>query len=431
MDLTVIYIVIITSLVFSAFFSGMEIAFVSANKIHIEIEKKQPGILARLLTRITDKPSHFIASMLIGNNLALVIYGYFMGKLLDVYTPQEFAEGQEVLEFFFGSLKLVTHTLISTLVILLTAEFLPKVIFQIYSNTLLKVLALPAYIFHFLFSLFSRTVVGFSDFLLRLFNRTEGDPVQLTFTKLELGDYITEQLEALDRSEDMDSEIQLFQNALEFSEVKAREVMIPRTEIVAMDWSESPTKLLEMFSETGYSKILIHKDNLDEIIGYVHSFEMFKKPKSVQSILMPVEYVPESMLIHEILNVLIKKRRSMAVVLDEYGGTSGILTVEDIVEELFGEIEDEHDTVTLIEERLSAHSWKFSARHEVDYLNEQYGLELPTADEYETLGGLVIHCTGEIPEKDTEVEVEEFRIRVLEVSNNKIDTVEITRVSSD
>lgn len=430
-NIAVVIAVILVSLLLSAFFSGMEIAFVSANKIHIEIEKKQSGILAKLLARITDKPSRFIASMLIGNNLALVVYSYYMGDLLEFSTRAGFGEGYEWLGFFFGELELFTHTLISTLVILLTAEFLPKVFFQRYANTLLKVLSLPAYLFHTLFGLFSGLVVGISDFLLRLFFKTEGDTAQLTFSKLELGDYITEQMEALDRSEDVDSEIQLFQNALEFSEVRAREVMIPRTEIVAMDWSESPGKLLELFSDTGYSKILIHKDNLDEIIGYVHSFEMFKKPKSVQSILMPVEFVPESMLIQDILNVLIKKRRSMAVVLDEYGGTSGILTVEDIVEELFGEIEDEHDTVTLIEEVQGDGTWWFSARHEVDYLNEQYDLELPVADEYETLGGLIINETGEIPEQDSELQIRGYRIRILEVSHNKIDTVEITRTSED
>lgn len=428
---TYFLVVIITSLIFSAFFSGMEIAFVSANKIHIEIEKKQEGLLAKLLARITDKPSRFIASMLIGNNLALVIYGYFMGRLLENTIQDTFPEKYALLNLFFGDLKLFTHTFISTLIILLTAEFLPKVIFQIYSNQLLKLLSLPAYLFHSLFSIFSRAVVGFSDLLLKIFFKTQGDEAQLTFSKLELGDYITEQMESLDKNEDVDSEIQLFQNALEFSEVKAREAMIPRTEIIAMDWSESPAKLLELFSETGYSKILIHKDNLDEIIGYVHSFEMFKKPKSVQSILRPVEFVPESMLIHEILNVLIRKRRSMAVVLDEYGGTSGILTVEDIVEELFGEIHDEHDTITLIEEQLSEHQWKFSARHEVDYLNEQYELELPVGDEYETLGGLVIHETGEIPEQDTELRIEGYILRVLEVSNNKIDTVLLTRTEPD
>jgi len=213
-------------------------------------------------------------------------------------------------------------------------------------------LAVPAYIFYLFFYVISWFVIKVSDFILKTFFRTDGDEVQLAFTKLELGDYITEQMESVEEEDDIDSEIQLFQNALEFSEVKAREVMVPRTEITAVELRETPKTLKKLFTETGYSKILVYKDSIDEIIGYVHSYELFKKPKTIKSILRPVEFVPETMLIHEILNVLTKRRKSIAVVLDEYGGTSGIMTVEDIVEELFGEIEDEHDTTDLIEEEL-------------------------------------------------------------------------------
>jgi CBS domain containing-hemolysin-like protein len=247
----------------------------------------------------------------------------------------------------------------------------------------------------------------------------------LAFTKLELGDYITEQMESVEEEDDIDSEIQLFQNALEFSEVKAREVMVPRTEITAVELHETPKNLKKLFTETGYSKILVYKDSIDEIIGYVHSYELFKKPKTIKSILRPVEFVPETMLIHEILNVLTKRRKSIAVVLDEYGGTSGIMTVEDIVEELFGEIEDEHDTTDLIEEELDNATFKFSARMEVDYINENYKLELPESDEYETLGGLIMNETGEIPEQDSEIKIENFLFRILEVSNTKIDLVSV------
>jgi len=239
-----------------------------------------------------------------------------------------------------------------------------------------------------------------SDFILKTFFKTDGDQVQLAFTKLELGDYITEQMEAIEEEDEVDSEIQLFQNALEFSEVKAREVMVPRTEIIAVELLETPKNLTKLFSETGLSKILVYKETIDDIIGYVHSYELFKKPHTVKSILLPVEFVPETMLIHEILNVLTKRRKSIAVVLDEYGGTSGIMTVEDIVEELFGEIEDEHDTTDLLEEQLDTTTFKFSARLEVDYINENYKMELPESDEYETLGGLITNGTGEIPNKD-------------------------------
>ncbi|MER3319890.1 MAG: hemolysin family protein [Allomuricauda sp.] len=424
-------IIIVLSLLFSAFFSGMEIAFVSANRIHIEIEKKQEGFLAKVLTLLTDKPSKFIATMLIGNNIALVIYGLFMGDVLMNWFQGLLPTNSQFINALLTDFSMLSQTVISTLVILLTAEFLPKVFFQIYSNTLLKIFAVPAYFFYLLFSLISWFVIKVSDFILRVFFKTDGDEVQLSFTKLELGDYITEQMETVEEEDDLDSEIQIFQNALEFSAVKAREVMVPRTEITAVELNETPKNLTKLFTETGYSKILVFKESIDEIIGYVHSYELFKKPKTIKSILLPVEFVPETMLIQDILNVLTKKRKSMAVVLDEYGGTSGILTVEDIIEELFGEIEDEHDSTDLYEEQISENEYKFSARMEVDYINENYKLELPEGEEYETLGGLIVNQTGEIPEQDSEVTVNNFTFKILEVSNTKIDLVSMTVHTED
>nr|WP_299170364.1 hemolysin family protein [uncultured Allomuricauda sp.] len=418
-------IIIILSLLFSAFFSGMEIAFVSANRIHIEIEKKQEGFFAKILTWLTEKPSKFIATMLIGNNIALVVYGFFMGDMLMHWFQELLPTNSEFLNALLTDFSLLSQTVISTVIILVTAEFLPKVLFQIYSNTLLKVFAIPAYFFYILFYIFSWLVIKVSDFILRVFFKTEGDQAQLAFTKLELGDYITEQMETVEEEDEIDSEIQIFQNALEFSTVKAREVMVPRTEITAVEIDETPKNLTKLFSETGYSKILVFKESIDEIIGYVHSYELFKKPKTIKSILLPVEFVPETMLIQDILNVLTKKRKSMAVVLDEYGGTSGIMTVEDIVEELFGEIEDEHDSTDLHEEQLSENVYRFSARLEVDYINENYKLELPESEEYETLGGLIMSETGEIPELDSEIKTEDFTFRILEVSNTKIDLVSV------
>ncbi|PWL40550.1 hemolysin [Flagellimonas aquimarina] len=424
-------IIIILSLLFSAFFSGMEIAFISANRIHIEIEKKQEGFFAKILTWLTEKPSKFIATMLIGNNIALVIYGFFMGDVLMEWFKKLVPTSYEFLNALLTDFSLLSQTVISTLIILVTAEFLPKVLFQIYSNTLLKVFAVPAYFFYLLFSLISWFVIKISDFVLRVFFKTEGDEVQFAFTKLELGDYITEQMETVEEEDEVDSEIQIFQNALEFSAVKAREVMVPRTEITAVEIDETPKNLAKLFSETGYSKILIYKESIDEIIGYVHSYELFKKPKTIKNILLPVEFVPETMLIQDILNVLTKKRKSIAVVLDEYGGTSGIMTVEDIVEELFGEIEDEHDSTDLYEEQLSENVFKFSARLEVDYINENYKLELEESDEYETLGGLIMNETGEIPEQDSEIKIDNFLFHILEVSNTKIDLVTVHVLAED
>ena len=403
----------------------MEIAFISANRIHIEIEKKQEGLLAKMLTRLTEKPSKFIATMLIGNNIALVIYGLFMGDVLMDWFQGLLPTQYDFLNSLLTDFSLLSQTVISTLIILLTAEFLPKVLFQIYSNTLLKFFAVPAYFFYLLFSFISWFVIKVSDFILKLFFKIEGDEVQLSFTKLELGDYITEQMETVEEEDVVDSEIQIFQNALQFSTVKAREVMVPRTEITAVELDETPKNLTKLFTETGYSKILVFKDSIDEIIGYVHSYELFRKPKTIRSILLPVEFVPETMLIQDILNVLTKKRKSVAVVLDEYGGTAGILTVEDIIEELFGEIEDEHDSTDLHEEKLSENVYKFSARLEVDYINETYKLELPESEEYETLGGLIMNETGQIPEQDSEVRIENFSFHILEVSNTKIDLVSV------
>lgn len=418
--MTLSIVIIIISLILSAFFSGMEIAYVSSNKIHIEIEKKQEGILARVLTRLTRKPSKFIATMLVGNNIALVVYGIYMGELIVTLLYPEYLEAQ-TLPFNI----ILVQTIISTLIILLTAEFLPKVFFQIYSNTLVKVLAIPAYIFYLLFSMISSFVMWISDLILKYIFKTEGDEVQLAFTKVELGDYISEQVEAADEEEELDTEIQIFQNALEFSQVKAREVMIPRTEINAVELHESPRALSRLFTDTGYSKILVFKDTIDDIIGYVHSFEMFKKPRTIKSVMLPVEYVPETMLISDVLESLTKKRKSIAVVLDEYGGTSGIITVEDIVEELFGEIQDEHDSVELEEEQLGEHEFRFSARLEVDYVNEEYRLDLPESENYETLGGLIVNHLGDIPEKGEILRIDQYEFTILEVTNTKINLLQL------
>ncbi|NAS31412.1 DUF21 domain-containing protein [Flavobacteriaceae bacterium R38] len=412
--------IIVICLLLSAFFSGMEIAYVSSNKIHIEIEKKQENFLAKILAKLTAKPSKFIATMLIGNNISLVVYGIYMGELvLQWIFPDHLTAGDK--SFYI----IIWQTVISTLIILLTAEFLPKVFFQIYANNLLRFFAIPAYFFYLLFSWISGFVLWISDVVLKLFFKTKGDQIQLAFTKIELGDYISEQMEAVEDEDDLDSEIQIFQNALEFSGVKAREVMVPRTEIMAVELHENPKNLAKIFMESGYSKILVYKDTIDDIIGYVHSFELFKKPKTIKSILLPIELVPETMLINDILDVLTKKRKSIAVVLDEYGGTSGIITVEDIVEELFGEIEDEHDTIELVEEQLNKNEFTLSARLEVDYINEEYKLNLPESENYETLGGLIVHQLGEIPEQDEIVEIENYYFTVLEVSNTKIDLLHL------
>lgn len=405
-------IIILTTLALSAFFSGFEIAYVSSNKVHLEILKKQEGVIANVLTKLTRKPSKLLATMLVGNNVALVVYGFEMGKVMTALLPDFF---QNVL----------WHTIISTLIILITAEFMPKVFFQIYANQLLKLFAIPAYFFYLLFYPLSSLVMWISDFVLRVFFKTKGDYVPLSFTKVELVDYISEQLENVPKKEEMDSEVQMFQNALEFSGVKAREIMIPRTEIVAVELSESIENLIATFVSSGFSKILIYNENIDDILGYVHSFDMFKKPKNIKEVLIPIVNIPETIQINEVLNILTRKRKSMAVVLDEYGGTSGIVTLEDIVEELFGEIEDEHDKDNFIEEQLSETEYLFSARLEVEYLNETYHLEIPESEEYETLGGFIVLHNEGIPTQGELIQIPPFSFVIEACSQTKIETVRL------
>ena len=413
-------IVIITCLLLCAFFSGMEIAFVSSNKIYLEIEKKQDNFLSIILTKITEKPSQFIATMLVGNNVSMVIYGFFMGDMLM----------KSITSFHFqisNISSLLLQTVISTLIVLVTSEFLPKVFFQIYANSLMKFFAIPSYFFFKLFFYISSFIIWISDFILRKFFKTEGDYVPSFFSKTELGNYINEQMSTVNDNETVDSEIQIFQNALEFSGVKAREIMTPRTELVAIEINDSIENLNKLFVTTGYSKIIVYQNSIDDILGYVHSFELFKKPKTIKSIMILMPFVPETIFIKEILNLLTKKRKSVAVVIDEYGGTSGIITIEDIIEELFGEIEDEHDEdETLIENQIDDKNYLFSARLEVTYLNETYKLSIPEEDSYETLGGFIVNTSKEILTKGEVIKIQNFHFQIESASNSKIEVVKMT-----
>ena len=410
-------LVILVCLLLSAFFSGMEIAFVASNRIFLEIEKQQKGLLALGLKLLTKNPSRFIATMLVGNNFALVVYGIFMGdRILQLLVQQSYLTGStEFLLLFY-------QTLISTGIILLTAEFLPKVFFQLYANTFMKIFVAPAAFFYFLLSPITALIIALTDSILKRFG-VAADQVQLSISKVELGNYIEEQVERTKDKENLDAEIQIFQNALEFSEVKAREAMVPRAEITAVDQSIALKELYDLFVSTGFSKILVYKDTIDDIIGYVHAFELFKKPKKIQHALLPVAFVPEPMPVNKVLKVLTKQHKSIAVVLDEYGGTAGIVTLEDIVEELFGEIEDEHDHVQLYEKQLSENRFEFSARLEVDYLNKTYQLNLPEDEFYETLGGLIVFNTEEIPEKNANIEIAGYTMTIKNVASNKIERI--------
>jgi CBS domain containing-hemolysin-like protein len=412
-------LVIFGCLMLSAFFSGMEIAFVSSNRVRLALQIKQPGMVSSALAKITENPSKFIATTLVGNNIALVIYGLFMGDfLIEKIYPESVGIDDLALSIVF------VQTLISAVAILITAEFLPKVVFQIYANALLQFFAMPTVLFYHILSPLTNAFLWFSNVILKRFFKTSEDHIPTAFSRVDLEEYVTEQVESTD-DEDLDSEVQIFQNALTFNNRKAREIMVPRAEVTAVDRYVSNKELISLFSNTGFSKILVYKGNIDNVVGYIHAFDLFKKPKNIRSITHPVEFVPESMLIKDILNSLIKKRKSIAIVLDEYGGTAGMITLEDIVEELFGEIEDEYDQVDLTELKLGSGVYVLSARLEVDYLNDKYKLDLIENDQYETLGGYIVHHTENIPSKGEVVKIGDYDFEIQKVTASKIELVKI------
>jgi CBS domain containing-hemolysin-like protein len=412
-------IFIITGLLLlSAFFSGMEIAFVSADRVQLALDKKNKGIIGYILNKLTKKPSDFITTMLVGNNVALVIYGFFMGDLITKYLQKFMPELNDFSE-------LLIKTIISTIVILFTAEFFPKVIFQLFSNKLLRIFSIPAYIIYVIFWPVTQFVLWISDLILKYFFKTKTDDVQDAVTKIELAEFISQHLENYENSEgDADNELEILNKAMEFTDVKARGIMIPRTEIIALEDTTSIDELKEKFIETGLSKIIIYNDNIDNIIGYVHAFELFNKPKKIKSIIKKVLFVPETISIHELLKLMTKKKNNVAIVLDEYGGTSGLITLEDIIEELFGEIEDEHDKNEWFEKQIDDNTFILSGRLEIEDLNKKYNLGLPESDNYETLGGYIIDHLGEIPQENESFTIDDkFHIKINKTNQKQIQKI--------
>ncbi|CAI9428726.1 Mg2+ and Co2+ transporter CorB [Candidatus Ornithobacterium hominis] len=407
--------IIIFSLIASAFFSGMEIALISSNRMEMEIEKKKETLVAKVITFLAERPEKFIATMLVGNNIAIVIYGIFTGSFIISLLPEISSE----------ILKILIQTVISTLIILVFAEYLPKVIFSLFPNNLFKTFAIPVFFLYWLFAPITASIMWITNLFLKMIGKEQQEDE--IFVKDELRFFISEQLTDSDE-EIIDSQVQIFHNALEFADIKVRECMIPRKEIVAMAIDEDIDHIRLKFIETGYSKIIIYQNNIDNVIGYIHSFDLFKKPRTTRSALLPVEFVNETEIAKEVMNKLIKSRKSVAIVNDEYGGTAGMLTVEDVVEELFGEIEDEHDQNKLTEKEISENEFLFSARLEIDYINEQYGLDLPEDEAYETLGGLAVSILEEIPETGEEFKVGDYLFRAEKVSETKIEEIKIIRL---
>lgn len=408
-----IALIIFTSILLSAYFSGTEIAYVTANRFQIELERKKGRYAYQILAYLVKYPGRFIAAMLVGNNLALVIYGLFMPVVL---TPYLAIENEYLL--------LLVQTILSTLLILLTAEFLPKAVFSANANNLLRYFALPNALFYFLFYPIVSLMMGVSSFVMKYILGADSSMEQRIFTKVDLDNYLRERSEA-EEDDDAENEVAFMRRALDFSERKAREFMVPRPEMVAVEVQQSVAELRAEFIESNLSKILVYKDSIDNIIGYVHSFELFKKPRILRDVLRPVRFIPESMAANEVLGLFIREKRSIVVVLDEFGGTSGLITLEDVVEEIFGEIDDEHDVDEYLEQTLSEREWIFAGRLEVGYLNDKYRLELPEGEQYSTLGGLLIHHLESIPRKGEKLSLGNFHFSVEAVSRAKIEAVRL------
>ena len=410
------WLIIISTILLSAIFSGLEIAFITADKMLMEIINKKGGITAKVLTAFTGSPSRFIATLLIGNNLALVTFGVYMEELLE---PQ-FKLFTENTLFI-----LLLQTIISTIVILLFAEYLPKTLFRLKPNLTLRFFSYPMYAIFWSLKWVVISIVGFSKFILRKFLNVDIKEDKPIFGRMELKQYLNSRTKNTKDEEKLDSEVQYYKNVLDFQSVKVRDCMVPRTEIIALEFNTSLEKLNKVFIETGHSKILIFKDSIDEIIGFVHSKEVFKQPKTIASILLPIGYIPESMLAQRALNNFIQLRKSVLIVVDEFGGTAGMLTVEDILEEILGEIEDEHDKIDLIEEQLSDFEFLFSGRLEVDYLNKNYNLRIPTNESYETIAGYIFLHTESIPKEGDVVLIDQFSILIEKVGETRIELIKL------
>lgn len=398
----------------------MEIAYITANKLKVEVDKKSGGLSARILSQFTKSNSGFISTMLVGNNIALVIYGIAIAVLLEslllhMLPPQ--IQNDLII--------LLTQTVISSLIILIFAEFIPKTLFRINANSVLKFFAFPLIIIYYLLYPLVFITLGLSEFILEKIFKQKLPDKPKSFDSVDINDFLQEFGESDVHDSRESIEMQIFRNAIEFPEIKLRESMIPRTEIVALDENESLDTFRRKFSEKGLSKILIFSKNIDNIVGYVHAFDFFKKPKDIQSIIRPILLVPETMHINKLMQSFIQQRKSIAVVFDEFGGTSGLITIEDIMEEIFGEIDDEYDTDDFIERKISDTEYIFSARLEIDYLNEKYNLNLPDSDEYETLGGLIINHLESIPSKNQEIFVKNYSFKIVQVSEKRIEQVQL------
>jgi CBS domain containing-hemolysin-like protein len=414
------YLIIALTLAFSAFFSGMEIAFVSSNKLRIELEKGKGLLSARLVSGFIRHPSRFIGAMLVGNNIALVIYGIAAAAILEPFLMQALPASINS-----DSLILTLQTVLSTVLILITAEFLPKILFRLNPNGLLNFFAVPVYLVYLLLYPFMYFFLGLSEIVLRYIFGIKTGKVRYHFSSIDFDEYIRDFYNPAAAQVDESSEIQMIQNVRDFHSTKVRECMVPRNEIISADDSTTIAEIQELFIETQHSKIPVYKQSIDNLTGYVHLFDLFSKPADIKSIVRPVIIVPETIAASDALNMMISQRKSVAVVVDEFGGTAGMVTVEDLIEEIFGEIQDEFDVDELMVKKISDTDFILAGRLEIDYLNQEYALNLPQSDEYETLAGLILNYNQSIPLIREEIEIDRFKFTILEASGSRIDKVQL------
>ena len=413
-----IIIQILITMAFSAFFSGMEIAFVSSNKLRFEMDRNEQSLTSRILSIFYRNPNNFISTMLVGNNIALVIYGILMAELIE----QNLLAGYIDNEFML----VLTQTIISTLIILVTGEFVPKTLFKINPNFTLNICAIPAFICYVILYPISKLASGLSGILLFLtgtkINKEASDKA---FTKVDLDHFIQSSIQDSDNEEEINTEVKIFQNALDFSSIKIRDCMVPRTEIIAIEEDSSMEELMELFVEKGISKILVYQDNIDNIIGYIHSSEMFNEPEDWKKCIRQLPFVPETMNANKLMKLFMQQKKSLAVVVDEFGGTSGIVSLEDLVEQIFGEIEDEHDTTTYVAKSVGNNEYVLSGRLDIEKANELFSLDLPESDEYQTIGGLILHQYQSFPKAHEIITLDKFQFRIIKVTATKIELIRL------
>ncbi len=413
-----IIIQILITMAFSAFFSGMEIAFVSSNKLRFEMDRNEQSITSRILSIFFHNPNNFISTMLVGNNIALVIYGILMAELIEQQLLADYINNEFVL--------VLIQTIISTLIILVTGEFVPKTLFRINPNFTLNLLAIPAFICYVVLYPVSKFASGISSVLLRLTGtKINKEASEKAFTKVDLDHFIQSSIQDASNNEEINTEVKIFQNALDFSSIKVRDCMVPRTEIIAIEDDATIEELKKLFIDKGISKIIVYQDNIDNITGYIHSSEMFHEPQDWRQCIRQLPIVPETMNANKLMKLFMQQKKSLAVVVDEFGGTSGIVALEDLVEQIFGEIEDEHDTTSYVAKSVGNNEYVLSGRLDIEKANEMFALDLPESDEYQTIGGLILHQHQSFPKAHEIITMDKFQFRIIKVTATKIELIRL------